>query len=177
VSVDPAELAAEHSAEQASEWTDEPATEQAAEQRLEEIALASLRGVIGAMAMSGLRNVTVGLGMVDQSPPDAIVGRSSGGLIKLVPRKRRRATVELLHWAYGAVGGAGFGALPASLRHRPWAGPAYGLVSWAGFELAVAPALGLGHAKNPAVAERIALAIDHLLYGLVLGEIRRRPQE
>lgn len=129
------------------------------------------------MAMSGLRNVTVDLGMVDQSPPDAIVRRRARGLIRHVPRKHRRATVELVHWAYGAVGGAGFGALPASLRHRPWAGPVYGLLSWAGFELAVAPALGLGHAKSPAVAERIALAVDHLVYGLVLGEIRRRPQE
>ena len=103
--------------------------------------------------------------------------RRTRGLIRFVPRKRRGAAVELVHWVYGAVGGVGFGALPASLRHQPWAGPAYGLVSWAGFELAVAPALGLGHAKNPAVAERIALAVDHLLYGLVLGEIRRRPPE
>ena len=167
---EPGELSADGPA---AERTEESATEQ----RAEEIAHATLRGVIGAMAMSGLRNVTVGLGMVDQSPPEAIMRRRTRGLIRFVPRKRRRAAVELVHWVYGAVGGAGFGVLPAGLRHQPWAGPAYGLVSWAGFELAVAPALGLGHAKNPAVAERIALAVDHLLYGLVLGEIRRRPQE
>ena len=173
MSVEPSDLAVEATAGPA--W--EPNDESAAEQRAEEIAHASVRGVIGAMAMSGLRNVTVGLGLIDQSPPDAIVRSRTRGLIRLVPRKRRRAAVELVHCAYGALGGAGFGALPASLRHRPWAGPAYGLVSWAGFELAVAPSLGLGHAKNPAVAERIALAVDHLLFGLVLGEIRRRPQE
>jgi hypothetical protein len=37
--------------------------------------------------------------------------------------------------------------------------------------------LGLTQAKRLRPAERSALAADHLLYGFVLSEMRRRPQE
>jgi hypothetical protein len=46
-----------------------------------------------------------------------------------------------------------------------------------GFEAGIAPVLGLRQAKRVRLAERIAFAADHLLYGLVLSEFRRRPQE
>jgi len=76
----------------------------------------------------------------------------------------------------GAAGGVQFALLPESVRRQPWAGPVYGLVLWLGFEAVLAPALGLKQAGKPRPAERLALAADHLLYGLVLSEIRRRPQ-
>ena len=142
-----------------------------------EIAHASLRGAIAAMAMTGMRAFTVDLGIVEQTPPQAIFRQRARGLIRRVPRARRRAAVELAHWAYGAGGGAAFALLPAGVRRRPWAGPAYGLVVWLGFEAAVAPTLGLKQATRLRAAERAALAADHLLYGLVLSEIRARPQE
>ena len=144
---------------------------------LEEIAHGALRGTVGAMAMSGMRTFTVYIGIVDQSPPEAIAKQRAKGLLARIARKKRRAAVEVLHWSYGAVGGAAFGALPDGLRRRPWAGPAYGLVSWLAFEAALAPALGLKQAKKPRPVDRLALAWDHLLYGLVLSEMRRRPQE
>jgi hypothetical protein len=31
------------------------------------------RGVVAAMVMTGLRQVTTGIGLVDQTPPDAIL--------------------------------------------------------------------------------------------------------
>jgi hypothetical protein len=142
-----------------------------------EVAHASLRGAIAAMAMTGMRAFTVDLGIVEQSPPQAIIKQRARGLIRRVPRGRRRATVELAHWAYGAGGGAAFAMLPAGVRRRAWSGPAYGLVVWLGFELGIAPLLGLSQARRLRAAERLALAVDHLLYGLVLSEIRARPQE
>jgi hypothetical protein len=138
---------------------------------------AALRGAIAAMAMTGMRAFTTSLGIVEESPPQAIVRQRARLLIRRVPRRRRRATVELLHWAYGAVGGALFGMLPAALRRRAWAGPVYGLLTWAGFEMALAPAFGLTQASKLRAAERAALAIDHLLYGLVLSEMRRQPRD
>ena len=92
------------------------------------------------------------------------------------PAQRRRAAIELAHWGYGAAGGAAFAALPEALRRRAWAGPIYGFATWLGFELALAPALGLSQATKPRPLERPALAVDHLLYGFVLSETRRRPQ-
>jgi hypothetical protein len=142
-----------------------------------EVVHAGGRGAIAAMAMTGMRAFTVDLGIVEQTPPEAILKQKARGLIRRVPRKRRRATVEILHWAYGAGGGVGFRLLPDELRRRAWAGPLYGLVVWLGFELGVAPMLGLTQAKQLRVVERTALAVDHLLYGLVLSEIHSRPQE
>lgn len=129
------------------------------------------------MAMTGMRMLTVHVGLVRQTPPDAIAKQRAQGLMARIPRKRRRAAVELAHWSYGGMGGAIFGALPDSLRRRAWAGPAYGVATWLGFELALAPMLGLKQARRLRLVERAALAADHLLYGLVLSEGRRRPQE
>ena len=66
--------------------------------------------------------------------------------------------------------------LPEGLRRSSWSGPVYGLVLWLGFELGIAPLLGLRHAKEPRPAEQIALAADHVLYGFVLSELRSRPR-
>ena len=138
---------------------------------------AGLRGAIAAMAMTGMRAFTVDLGIVEQSPPEAIFKQRARGLIRRVPRGRRRSAVELAHWGYGAAGGAVFGLLPESTRRRAWAGPLYGLAVWVGFEVGIAPALGLTQASTLRLAERAALAADHLLYGLVLSETRRMPRE
>jgi hypothetical protein len=142
-----------------------------------EIAHGALRGAIAAMAMTGMRTFTVETGLVEEPPPEALFKQKAHALIREVPRPRRRAVVELAHWAYGAGGGAAFAALPDGLRRRAWAGPAYGVVVWLGFELAIAPLLRLSQAKQLRAQERAALALDHLLYGLVLSEMRARPQE
>ena len=76
----------------------------------------------------------------------------------------------------GAAGGAVFAALPAPARRRGWAGPAYGLAIWLGFEVGIAPLLGLKQARQMRLSERAALAADHVLYGLVLSETRRRAE-
>ena len=142
-----------------------------------EMAHAAVRGAVAAMAMTGMRALTQSVGIVEQTPPQAIIGQRARGLIRRVPRKRRRAAIEIMHWSYGAGGGLAFGALPDALRRRAWAGPLYGLVVWLGFELALAPVLGLKQAHRVRLVERLGLAADHLLYGFVLSETRRRPQE
>lgn len=76
-----------------------------------EILHASMRGMIAAMAMSGMRSFTVSVGLVEEVPPRALARRATHGLIRVRP------------------------------------------------------------------ADRLGLAVDHLLYGLVLSETRRRPSE
>jgi hypothetical protein len=142
-----------------------------------ELAHAGLRGVIAAMAMSGMRACTQSLGLVKQAPPQAIFRQRARFLLWSIPRKRRRAVEELTHWGYGAVGGVTYGALPDAVRRRVWSGPIYGLALWLGFELGVAPALGLSQSRQLRPVERAALLADHLLYGLVLSETRSRPRE
>jgi hypothetical protein len=141
-----------------------------------EVAHGALRGAIAAMAMTGMRAFTVDFGFVEEPPPRAIIRQRAGFLLDRIPKSRRRGAIELFHWGYGAAGGAAFAALPERLRLQPWAGPAYGLGVWLSFEVLLAPGLGLAQAKSVRAGERVALAVDHLLYGFVLSETRRRPQ-
>ena len=148
--------------------------------RVGEVLRAAGRGVVGAMAMTGMRVVTTELGLVEQTPPDAVGRQRVRGvraLLRRAPRRQRRGLVEVAHWAFGAGGGAAFGALPDAVRRRPWAGPVYGLVLWLGFELGIAPVLGLSQATRLRPVDRLALAADHLLYGLVLSGMRRSARD
>lgn len=128
----------------------------------------AVRGVVGAMAMTGVRTFAGGLGVVEETPPEAVAGAAAGFLSAVQPQYRQSA-VELLHWAVGAGGGAVFGVLPAAVRKRRWAGAVYGLAMWSGFEAIIAPALGLDRHEEQRAAERLVLAADHVLYGLVLS--------
>jgi hypothetical protein len=133
-----------------------------------ELGHCAVRGAIGAMAMTGLRTVTAGLGLLEKPPPDAITEATYDHVLRRL-RVDRDVVVELSHWAFGATAGAVFGALPSPIRHQRWAGPAYGLGVWIGFETVLAPLLGTDHVPRRKVVGRAMLLADHLLYGLVLG--------
>ncbi len=133
---------------------------------MSDVAHTAMRGAIASMAMTGVRVVTVSLGLVDQAPPQQMAGESHG---------TRRALVELTHWAFGAAAAAGYGMLPDPWRQRRFTGPLYGLAIWTGFE-ATAPLLGLPHATEAGITQRLAIAADHALYGFVLDETRNAPQ-
>ncbi len=131
------------------------------------------------MAMTGMRVMTTELGLLEQTPPEAVSRQRARGLralLRRAPRRQRTGLVEAAHWAFGAGGGAAFGVLPRTVRRRRWAGPIYGLVVWLGFELGLAPALGLSQSKRLRPVDRLTLAADHLLYGAVLSEPRRAEQ-
>jgi hypothetical protein len=98
--------------------------------RLGEVLQAAGRGAVGAMAMTGMRVITTDLGLLKETPPQAISRQRARGA-------RRSA----------AAGAAALGALPRPVRPRPWGRPVYGLLVWLGFELGIAPALGLSQAS------------------------------
>jgi len=143
---------------------------------LPELAHGTVRGVLGAMAMTGVRSVTVSLGLIEEPPPSSIAGRAKTMAWRLRGHRQphRSVRAEMLHWAVGAFGGAGYALLPSALRKRDWSGPAYGMVILAAFETIGAPVLGLQR-PGGRLAERAALAADHLVYGLVLTETRKQP--
>jgi hypothetical protein len=141
--------------------------------RVGEVLEGAAHGAVGAMAMTGMRVLSTELGLVEQTPPQAVGRQRARALLRRAPRRQRRGLIEAAHWAFGAGGGAAFGALPAGVRRRRSAGPLYGLVVWLGFELGIAPLLGLSQAKRVRLVDRLALAADHLLYGLVLSRTRR----
>ncbi len=130
----------------------------------------AVRGIVAAMAMTGMRRMTAGLGLVEETPPEEMATEGLPRLFARVPTEHRDEAVELAHWAFGAAAGAAFGALlPEALRHSRWAGPAYGLAIWALFERGMAPIFGLKPARERPVAQRLSIAADHLLYGALVA--------
>ena len=138
---------------------------------------ATFRGVVGAMAMTGIRVFALHAGLIREDPPSRLTRKQARGLLKLIPRKRRRVVVELVHWAMGAAFGFVFALLPEGIRRKRWSGPVYGVLVWLGFDAIVAPALGLTERSWPKGRERAVFIADHVLFGLVLSEQRSRPPE
>ena len=141
---------------------------------MSEIASGAARGAIAAMAMTGMRRMTQGLGLVERPPPERMAREGVPGIFRLAPPDKRREAIELAHWAFGAGAGAAFGTLPRPLREHRLAGPVYGLAIWAGFELVLRRLFRLSQPRRKA-RERVALAADHVLYGAVVAA-RPRPQ-
>jgi len=127
------------------------------------------------MMMTGARQLTTNLGLMEETPPETMVNRVAPPALKAVDRDTRSALTELAHWAYGAVGGLGYGVLPARVRTSPATGPLYGVAVWLAFEFGIAPALGLRHPQGR-VAGRVMLMLDHALYGIVVAD-RFAPEE
>ncbi|WP_310267878.1 hypothetical protein [Haloactinomyces albus] len=137
---------------------------------------AGMRGAIAAMSMSGMRAFTVHVGLLKSTPPETIVGEHGPEVLRELSVDARHVVVELLHWTYGAGGGAVFGSLPDAIRQRPWAGPIYGMLLWFGFQVILVRLLDLPQESRRSIRERTALVLDHALYGAILSELRRRPQ-
>jgi hypothetical protein len=133
-----------------------------------------VQGVIGAMAMTGLRRITTGLGLVRKPPPEEVLEDGVPELLAHIPAEHRDEAIELAHWAFGGAAGLAFAGLPRELRESAWTGAAYGLTIWALFETVAAPVLGIRDLGERPARERAALAADHVLYGLVLAG---RPRE
>lgn len=128
------------------------------------------------MAMTGTRTVTSGLAPQEQTPPEAVIEKHATALFGRLEEHHRQAVTELLHWAYGAGGGMVFGLLPERIRRFPGAGAAYGLTFWLGFELGIGPMLGIRHVKHRPVLWRLMIALDHVLYGVVVaGRLAPEP--
>jgi len=132
-----------------------------------------VRGAVGALAMTAVRRLTTRVGLVERTPPERVAHEGFPGLLAQVPPRHRGAAILAAHVAFGAVAGAVFRTLPNGVRARRWSGPAYGLAIWAAYEAGVAPlVLRVERRRNRPVAERVAIAADHALYGLVLASRR-----
>ena len=108
------------------------------------------------MAMTGMRRMTTALGLVWRPPPE-----------RVLPGQPPEA-VELAHWLFGAAAGAIFAALVRPRLRARWAGPAYGVAIWAAFETVAAPLLQAARPEERSLVSRLAIAADHVLYGVVL---------
>ena len=132
------------------------------------------RGVVAAMAMTGMRRVTTGLGLVRVAPPESIAKQGVPSLLARVPSRFQDVAIELAHWGYGGAASGVFAFMPRRFQHMPAAGPVFGLAIWLAFDKGIAPALKLIQAERPHTVERLALMGDHILYGVLVAESRDR---
>lgn len=129
------------------------------------------------MAMTGVRMVTANVGLLEKSPPVAIVERYAPQRVDRFREEHRAAVIELAHWSYGALGGLLFSLLPMRMRADARMGPVYGLSVWLAFELGIAPLLGVNYPRQRRVLHRAVLAADHVLYGVVVaGRLAPAPE-
>jgi len=136
---------------------------------MSDVAGSVLRGTVAAMAMSGMRELTISLGLVERTPPDEIAREGMPGLLAPIPPRYRSGAIELAHWGFGGGMGVACGLAPRGARRQWWFGPVFGLGVWAFFERIVAPLLGLRRPEDRPLRERAAVAADHVLYGVIVA--------
>jgi len=132
------------------------------------------RGVVAAMAMTAVRNVTAGFGLIERTPPERVAHEGVPGLLGKIPPQHRDESIEIAHWAFGATAGVGFRALPDRVKRQAWIGPAYGIALWAGFEVVLRRLFELSKPRRKPY-ERLAVAADHALYGIIVAARSGRP--
>ena len=88
--------------------------------RMRDLLRTAARGVLGAMAMTGVRRITVGLGLVQKLPPEEIATEGVPALLAQVAPEHRETAIELLHW--GSALWAGWGSASFRLAFADAAG-------------------------------------------------------
>jgi hypothetical protein len=135
----------------------------------------AIRGVVGAMSMTGARTLASELRLLDTgTPPESVAAEGLPQLVRPVPTRWRPAVIDVLHLGYGAAGGAAFSLLPPRWRRHWYSGPLFGLVLWLGYITGIAPVLGLRIERRRDMREWAVLAADHVLYGLVVARLGGR---
>lgn len=136
----------------------------------------ALRGVVGAMSMTGFRTLAAELGLLDQgTPPERMAEEAIPRLMAAVPSAMRPGVLDLLHLSYGGIGGAIYTVIPPRWRRHWVSGPLFGMTLWLGYNTVLVPLLRLHPNRSRRPHEVAMLAMDHLLYGVIVGRLGGRP--
>jgi hypothetical protein len=142
-----------------------------------ELFIGALGGIVGALAMTGIRTLLVATGIVSKPLPHKVERRMA---MQLGVNDRLGAHSEDLlaqaqHLALGATFGVGYSLLRYLLDFPSSAGPLYGLFVYAVNVAGLGPALDLNRPPwrddPPNVARQIFI---HLIYGIVTAVMVRR---
>lgn len=140
------------------------------------LAAGALRGVVGAMSMTGSRTLAAEFGLLGQgTPPERIADEAIPALLVPVPKQIRPGVVDVLHLGYGAFGGALYATFPERWRRHRASGPLFGMALWFVYNAGLVPLLRLHPDRPRRVHELAVLAADHMLYGVVVGRLGGRP--
>jgi putative membrane protein len=135
-----------------------------------------LAGLVGGLAGAGAKIVAEKVfppRTQGQTPPPVVLAESVTG--RSLPQDERELALQGIHWIFGAVAGAVYGAL---VEIEPtlgaWRGAAFGITLNRITHESILPRLGLTAppGRQP-TQERISEWVTHAVYGVATDSVRR----
>jgi Family of unknown function (DUF6789) len=129
----------------------------------------AVAGVAATAAMTGVRMAADRAGIQSRRPAHSEVVRRLRAITGRKPwGHEAEMTATITHYAIGAAAGAAY-AVVAPRRARPVGGVAYSLTIWLVSYFGVLPWLRLmPRPERDDTGRQVVLAVDHVVYGLVL---------
>jgi putative membrane protein len=140
----------------------------------------ALAGLIGGLAGAGAKILAEKLvppRIQGQTPPPVILAEQVAG--HALPTGRQQAAMQSIHWGFGAVAGAVYGA---ASEFEPslgaWKGAAFGLALNRLTHESILPRMGLTEPKGQQpTQERISEWVTHAVYGVFTEVVRRAARK
>ena len=136
----------------------------------------ALAGLIGGLAGAGAKVVAEQIyppRLEGKTPPSVALAEQVAG--HPLPPTDRKVAMQSIHWAFGALAGAVYGAL---VEYEPsfgaWKGAAFGITLNKMTHESLLPKMGLADPteRQPA-RERISEWVSHAAYGVATDSVRR----
>jgi putative membrane protein len=136
----------------------------------------AIAGLIGGLAGAGAKMLAEKIfppRVEGQTPPPVALAEQVTG--RSLPEDRKKAAMQGIHWGFGAVAGAVYGA---AVEIEPslgaWKGAAFGVTLNRLTHESLLPKLGLSKPKNKQpTQERISEWVSHAVYGIFTDTVRR----
>ncbi len=136
----------------------------------------ALAGLIGGLAGAGAKLVAEQIfppRIEGQTPPPVVLAEQAAG--HPLAHGEKKVAIESIHWAFGALAGAVYGAMveyEPSLR--AWKGAAFGITLNKITHESLLPKMGLSAPieRQPA-RERVSEWASHAVYGVVTDAVRQ----
>jgi putative membrane protein len=140
------------------------------------IAKGALAGLIGGLVGSGAKMIAEQMlppRVEGQTPPPVVLAEHVTG--RRLPEAQRKLALQGIHWIFGALAGAVYGALTeVEPSLGAWRGAAFGITLNRLTHESLLPRLGLADPPSDQPAqERISEWVTHAAYGVTTDTVRR----
>ena len=136
----------------------------------------TLAGFVGGLAGAGAKALAEQLfppRTQGQTPPPVVLAEQVAG--HSLPPGDKQAAMQTIHWGFGALAGAVYGAIvEVEPSLAAWRGAAFGLTLNKITHELVLPRMGLAAPKEKQPSqERISEWVTHVVYGIFTDSVRR----
>jgi putative membrane protein len=144
--------------------------------RKRSIAKGLFAGFVGGLAGAGAKMIAEQIlppRVQGQTPPPVVLAENVAG--RRLPPDQRELALQGIHWIFGALAGAAYGALvEIEPSFAAWRGAAFGITLNRITHEALLPKLGLAAppGQQP-TQERISEWVTHAAYGVATDSVRR----